>query len=104
MKGEVKSSNDSGLSQLHAIVEGRVQGVGFRAFAQRNAIIYGLSGWVRNRWNGTVELVAEGKTHDLEIFLKSIQRGPFPGTTKSIKTNWHEASGDFISFRIRQSG
>jgi len=98
------TNNENNKSQLHAIVEGRVQGVGFRAFTQRTAIIHGLKGWVRNRWDGSVELVAEGKYSDLEKFLITIKRGPFPGTTRNVKTVWNEASVGFTNFRIRRSG
>jgi acylphosphatase len=86
---------------LHAIVEGRVQGVGFRAFVQRYAVQYRLTGWVRNRWNGTVEVLAEGSRPDLEKFLQALQRGPFSGTTRQVKSDWRDASGQFSSFRIR---
>jgi len=104
MQLDQQNSADSALSQLYAIIEGRVQGVGFRAFVQRNAVIFGLTGWVRNRWNGTVELIAEGNTSTLEDFLAILQRGPFPGTTRKVKTTWHQASGEFKVFRIRETG
>lgn len=91
------------LQRLEAIIEGRVQGVGFRYFAQERAVFLGLSGWVRNRWDGTVELVAEGSRADLEILLKAIQRGPRVGTTKNVKVDWQEAAGEFSSFQIRRT-
>ena len=89
--------------RLRATVEGRVQGVGFRYFVQERAVFLGLSGWVRNRWNGTVEVIAEGPQADVEILLKALQRGPHAGTTQNVKYDWHEATGEFISFRIRQT-
>jgi len=92
------------LVRLHTIVEGRVQGVGFRYFTQERAVFLGLTGWVRNRWNGTVEITAEGSRADLEIFLKAIQRGPHPGTTQNVKSDWLTATGEFRSFQIRQTG
>jgi len=91
------------LQRLHAIVEGRVQGVGFRYFTQERAVFLGLTGWVRNRWNGTVELVAEGPKADLETLLSAVQRGPRAGTTQKVKVDWLEAAGEFSSFRIRQT-
>jgi acylphosphatase len=104
MKAEEKPSTSRGASQLHATVDGRVQGVGFRAFTQKVALLHELTGWVRNRWNGTVEILAEGETSNLEEFLKKIQRGPFPGTTKKVSASWHEATGKYIRFRIRETG
>ena len=90
-------------ARLHAIVEGRVQGVGFRYFTQERATFLGLTGWVRNRWNGTVELIAEGARTDLEILLKAIQRGPHAGTTQNVRFDWLEFTGEFSAFRIRQT-
>ena len=91
------------LQRLHAIVEGRVQGVGFRYFTQERAVFLGLTGWVRNRWNGTVELVAEGPKADLETLLRAIQRGPRAGTTQNVKVDWLETAGEFRSFQIRRT-
>lgn len=88
---------------LHAIIEGRVQGVGFRAFSQREGIKCKLTGWVRNRWDGSVEVVAEGSIQDLEKFLHALQHGPFIGTTRHLKTEWRDATGDFNTFRIRMT-
>lgn len=91
------------LQRLYAIVEGHVQGVGFRYFTQERAVFLGLTGWVRNRWNGTVELVAEGPRTDLDILLKAVRRGPRAGTTQKIKYDWGEAAGEFKSFHIRRT-
>jgi acylphosphatase len=95
--------SDENLVRLHATAEGRVQGVGFRYFTQERAVFLGLTGWVRNRWDSTVELVAEGPQADVEILLKTIQRGPHPGTTRNVKFDFQEATGEFNSFRIRQT-
>jgi acylphosphatase len=90
--------------RLHAIIKGRVQGVGFRAFTQRKAVENNLTGWVRNRWNGSVETVAEGSRFALERFLKSLQRGPFSGTTREVKYDWQQTESEFQSFHIRRTG
>ena len=95
--------SDSTFIRLHAIVEGRVQGVGFRYFAQRQAIENNINGWVRNRWNRTVELVAEGEKQDVEKFLKAISWGPRSGTTQKVQTIWEEPSNQFASFQIRMT-
>lgn len=62
---------------IHLFVKGRVQGVGFRAFVQKKATQLGLSGWVRNRINGAVELMLDGAPEKVEIFLKECRRGPY---------------------------
>ena len=94
---------DQERQRLHVIVDGRVQGVGFRYFTQERAVLLGLTGWVRNRWNGTVELVAEGPKADLETLLRAIQRGPRAGTTQNVKVDWLENTEEFSAFRVRQT-
>ena len=59
--------------------------------------------WHDNRWNGTVELVAEGSRADLEILLQTIRRGPRAGTTQNVKFDLQAASGEFHSFYIRRT-
>jgi acylphosphatase len=61
-----------------AIVSGSVQGVGFRFFAERTAREAGVSGWVRNRSDGTVETVVEGTKDAVERYLERMRSGP-PG-------------------------
>ncbi|UTT43900.1 acylphosphatase [Exiguobacterium aurantiacum] len=59
----------------HLIVSGRVQGVGFRYFAQATALEYGITGWVRNLNDGTVELQIEGDTERLESYKRALYDG-----------------------------
>ena len=104
MKNDEENPKDLSHFRLHAVIHGRVQGVGFRAFTQRKAVELDLTGWVRNRWDGSVETVAEGPRSSLEKFLKSLQRGPFAGTTREVKPDWQQAEDEFSSFRIRWTG
>ncbi len=94
----------SEVIRLHAVVKGRVQGVGFRAFTQWNASALDLTGWTRNRWDGTVEVLAEGSQENLNSFLSALKRGPRVGTTQNVVYDWLEATGEFSSFRIRMTG
>ncbi len=61
---------------LHFLIQGRVQGVGFRWFVQREASELDLRGWVRNTEDGDVEVVAAGKPVDLDELRSSLRRGP----------------------------
>jgi acylphosphatase len=61
---------------LRIIVEGRVQGVGFRAFVAREAGRLGLEGWARNRRDGAVEILAAGPAATLEALVAAARRGP----------------------------
>jgi acylphosphatase len=90
-------------TRLHAIIDGRVQGVGFRFFVEENAQSLGLSGWVRNRWDGTVEVVAEGDRQTLEKLLKALHRGPRASQVTSAKPEWSPATGEFAGFQIRMT-
>jgi acylphosphatase len=61
---------------LHLLVTGRVQGVGFRWYVREAAQRLGLTGWVRNRPDGSVELAADGSPEAQELFMTVVQRGP----------------------------
>ncbi len=85
---------------MRFVVHGRVQGVGFRVASVRMARRCGLSGWVRNRANGAVEAVAEGRASDLARFSRWLKTGP-PGA-RVIGVDAHEipACGVYSGFRI----
>lgn len=89
--------------RLHAVVTGRVQGVGFRYFVQQHAAKLELTGWVRNQWDGSVELIAEGNPLNLQDLLKNLHRGPSSATVTDVDFAWQTATGEFRSFRIKFS-
>jgi acylphosphatase len=91
----------SGMERLRAQVFGDVQGVGFRAFVFRRALSYGLKGWVRNRPDGTVELLAEGPRAALDTLLEDVKTGPSGSTVDRVETNWEPASSEFRVFGVR---
>ncbi len=63
------------LTRRHLTIKGRVQGVGFRWFARETAASLGLSGWVRNRTDGSVEAEAEGSEEALDAFIERLKTG-----------------------------
>ena len=87
--------------RMHAIVSGFVQGVGFRHFVYVNASNLGVTGWVRNRWDGSVEVVAEGDQAQLESLLAILRRGPRAAHVDDVEVHWEEASGEFKGFQIK---
>lgn len=95
------TEDKSRLERLHAIVSGRVQGVGFRAFVESVAYSLGVVGWVRNRWDGTVEVLAEGKRPQLEKLLEALNRGPRASAVKQVQVEWQAATGEFYGFSVR---
>jgi len=90
-----------GNQQLHAIVRGIVQMVGFRAFVEGRAARLGLVGYVRNTPDGSVEVVAEGPPERLHVLLADLRRGP-PGAAEveAVDFWWSEATGKFRFFRV----
>lgn len=74
---------------LHAIVHGRVQGVGFRAFVRRNAVALGLDGWVRNLADGrSVELYAAGERAGLQCLVQRLREGPRFAAVDDVSITW----------------
>jgi acylphosphatase len=82
------------MQTLHAIVRGDVQGVGFRYFVQRRAQEAGLSGWVRNRPDGGVELHAVGTRPALERLLAQVSRGPGLAEVERVEPEWGSGGVD----------
>jgi acylphosphatase len=85
------------LKQVHLYVRGRVQGVFFRASAQREARRLGLTGWVKNRADGSVEVLAEG---DEEEIVGWAHRGPGASRVDAVDVRWRSFTGDYPDFRI----
>lgn len=88
--------------RIHAVVSGRVQGVNFRAFTARVAREAGISGWVRNRDDGTVELEAEGEPAALSRFLGEVGRGPALARVDRVETSPRGTTGGDEGFEIRR--
>jgi len=87
--------------RLEAIVRGLVQGVGLRYHVLQRASALGLTGYVRNLWDGSVEVVAEGDKAKLDQFLAYLEVGPRSAWVQEVTTNWLAASGEFHSFEVR---
>ncbi len=87
--------------RLHAMVEGYVQGVGFRYFVLKNAQALGLTGWVRNTFRQQVEVIAEGSRPTLEKLETLLQHGPASATVTSVQSTWLDATGEFSDFSVR---
>jgi acylphosphatase len=91
----------SKAERLEAIVRGRVQGVGFRHFTIRRAQELNLVGYVRNRWDLSVEVVAEGRREQLEALLEHLRRGPRAADVAGVEAAWLPATGEFSEFEAR---
>ena len=87
-------------ARLHALIVGRVQGVGFRYFVFRAARTSGLSGFVRNQRDGSVEVVAEGTMEALKRFARDVREGPRHGLVEDMQVTYAEHTGEFESFEV----
>lgn len=89
---------------VEVLVEGFVQGVGYRDFVQRRARHFGLIGDVMNLPDGRVRVRAEGRHEVLEEFVKELEKGPPLARVRRLSLNWFPATSRFDSFRIRFAG
>jgi acylphosphatase len=77
-----------------------VQGVGFRYFLVDKATPLRLEGWVRNRPDGAVELVAEGEHAKLELLLQAARQGPRHARIDQVDVEWQPATGGLAPFDL----
>lgn len=85
---------------VHVRIEGRVQGVGFRAFVERHALAAGVQGWVRNRRDGAVEAVLHGPAEVVAELLRRCEEGPPSSIVDSVEVIG-EGVGAFSGFEVR---
>jgi acylphosphatase len=89
-------------ARIHCFVSGRVQGVSYRAYTQREATQLGLTGWVRNCPDGRVELVAEGEPEALQQLILWCHQGPPAARVTHVDTQWETDSSAFGAFDIQR--
>ena len=89
------------LAFLRAVVRGRVQGVFFRAHVESRAVELKLTGFVRNRPDGAVEVLAEGEREKLEKLLKYLREGSPASRVDNVDVEWGEYTGEFSGFDAR---
>ena len=88
-------------TRIHILLDGNVQGVGFRFSCQYEATKLKLRGWVKNLYNGSVEIVAEGEESAINSLLNWCRRGPAGAYVSMCKEEYSQATGEFNSFEIR---
>ena len=86
--------------RLRVVVTGRVQGVCFRMYTRDTAARLGLTGWVRNRPDGAVELVAEGPEFELGQLAEWCEHGPSHARVDRCVTTYSDATGGYTDFTI----
>lgn len=91
------------MKEIFITLFGKVQGVGFRIFAQKEAQKLGVVGYIENMEDGDVEICAQGEEESLTLFLEKIKRGPFFAEVETIDVIWSERPQDTLtSFEIHE--
>ena len=88
------------VKRVHVIVEGRVQGVFFRAYTRDEAVRLGLSGWVRNRFDGSVEALVEGEGTAVDKMLQWFHQGSPHSSVEKVNITEESPVGDTAPFEI----
>jgi acylphosphatase len=86
--------------RAHLIIEGRVQGVWFRETTRQEATRLGLCGWVKNRLDGSVEVVVEGPREKVETLTAWCHHGPPIARVTGVHKIKEDYTGEFDSFRV----
>jgi acylphosphatase len=86
--------------RVHLVIKGRVQGVFFRAATQREARRLGVTGWVKNRTDGSVEVLAEGDEDAVREFSLWANHGPSAARVDHVDVRWRGYTGEFPEFSI----
>lgn len=87
--------------RVHLLIEGRVQGVFFRAYARDQAVQLRLTGWVRNTSDGRVEAMVEGNENLVETYINWCRQGPPSAKVTQVTVEKQEYRGEFNLFSVR---
>lgn len=87
--------------RVYLLIEGRVQGVFFRTTARDVARRLGVKGWIRNRWDGKVELILEGDEDRVNKMIDWCHQGPPGALVSGVEIKPQPFKGEFNSFTIR---
>jgi acylphosphatase len=93
-------SADKPIEARRFVVRGRVQGVGFSWFVEREAHILGIAGWVRNNADGSVEVLAQGASDQLSGLLSRLREGPRAARVDAVEESEAHPVAGVNSFRI----
>ena len=100
MAGETEAAHET----VHLRIFGRVQGVGYRAWTAQKAKKLGLTGWVRNLTDGSVECAAQGPKEAVQALIAACHAGPPLARVMQVNSREYPGSEVFISFQQRPTG
>jgi len=98
----VKMESLEKTARVRLQISGRVQGVYFRASTVKQAQRLGITGWVRNCLDGSVEVVAEGEKAELEKLISWCRKGPSGALVKDVQTEWEASKQEFYNFSVKR--
>jgi acylphosphatase len=90
-----------GAVRVRLFLQGRVQGVSFRYYTMQEARSLGLTGWVRNLWDGRVEVLLDGDEDAVKQMVEWCKRGPPSADVEDVEITWEESTTEFNNFRVR---
>jgi len=98
----MKAESPEDQVRVQLTIEGWVQGVFFRTSTVQEAQRLGVKGWVRNRPDGSVEVVAEGKKKKIDELIQWCHQGPAGAQVRNVQLHWEDHQGAFENFSIRR--
>jgi len=88
-------------ARAEILVNGLVQGIGFRYFVYRHAVALDLKGYCKNLYSGEVYTVVEGEKHQIDELIKLLRVGPMHASVKNCRIDWSDYKNEFTSFEIK---
>ena len=99
----MQADNSNEIIRVHIVVKGRVQGVGFRAHVEYNALQIGVLGWVRNIGWDTVETAAEGTREQIDQFIEMVKTGPRASRVDEARVEYEPTTGHLSGFSVKHN-
>lgn len=95
--------NHDMFSEIYGIATGKVQRVGYRDFVERYARDHGLTGWVKNREDGSVEMVVQGIPDELKVCIEALNEGSVLSRVESLAVDWRTPAKLYDEFKVISS-
>ncbi len=91
------------FSEIYCVVKGRVQGIGYRDFVERYTREHNLFGWIKNKEDGSVEMVVQGTPDELKACIEVLNQGSLLARVETLSIDWRTPEKQFDEFRILSS-
>ncbi len=88
------------MKQFHILIQGDVQGLGFRSWMKREAKELGIVGWVKNRKDGKVEAIVQGEEKSVEKIVELCKKGPEIAWVENVEVTDQPVAKDLFTFRV----